>query len=137
MGCYLSECGGYLFYHSSGVNDYLIHIYIYKYNGRWNILHWSPLKYPLLIYVRQVTLSSNNTMKVSLIKNEWQVRQMCPITNINQTHSWLPSYSIKISKWLEEVATIMYLTDVPEMSIWARICWPTRILIKKYGTGPG
>ena len=65
----------------------------------------------------QAVLSSNNTVGVSLIEDIWQVRQMCPIIDLNQTHSLLASCKAKISKWLREVATMVYFTDLQEIGV--------------------
>ena len=72
----------------------------------------SPLIYPPLTFVIHVTLSSYNTVSLFLIEDNPHDFMMCCIMDLDQTHCRLASCIVSISEWLEEVATIVYFTDL-------------------------
>ena len=65
----------------------------------------------------QVALSSYKIVGLSLIDDNPQFSQICCITDLSQTHSWLASWIAIISEWFEEVADNVCLIDLHDMAV--------------------
>ena len=82
---------------------------IFKLLAEWEelrgyVLGWSLLMNYSFIWVTHVILCSNNTVG-SLWTGNSQIAWMYWVADINYTHSWLTSWSVMTSAWLEK-ATI-------------------------------
>lgn len=63
------------------------------------------LMYPALFCAIHATLSSHKVAGVFVTKSKSHVLHIWWITDFNQTHSWLTSWSASIYEWLDDVAT--------------------------------
>ena len=79
----------------------------------------SPLIYHPLTYAIRATLSSYHTVGLFLIEDNPHNFMMCCIMDLNQTHSRLASCMTSIFEWLEEVATIVWFTDLQDIAVFS------------------
>ena len=77
----------------------------------------SPLIYPPLTCEIHAALSSYNTVGLFLIEDNPHDFLMCCIMDLNQTYYRLASCMTSISKWFEEVATIVCFTDLQDIAV--------------------
>ena len=77
----------------------------------------SLLIYPPLTCAIHTTLSSYNTVGLFLIEDNPHDFLMYCIMDLNQTHSRLASCMVSIFEWLEEVATIVFFTDLQDIAV--------------------